>query len=325
MSAMLALDDAHHEAFERVTARHNLAVVRTSVLLDAVIAGDPQASTIARELTQTVLQDAESDVLGATWAEPPRSARELRAIQALEAAVIVAAVGRRLSLPPNALCELTTAALLHAVGLEQLPDSLQDEFELEDGAARFDFTQYPLLGAESIDACGGFSPVVVQLVAQHRERLAGDGFPMQLSESQFHRHACIIGAVREYQVRAVRNRSLRPAAALAGLYRGLRNAYGRHVVDSLIATLTVYPPGSFLALSDGSIGRVMQVRDSARLQPMVCLYKDDHEPLKAPVVDLSQSSALSVLCVLDPEKLAPDVIDFFGGGWGGIVFHAANA
>ncbi len=323
MSALSVVDAAQHQAFGQVTARHSLAVVQTSVLLDAVIAGDPQASAIARELTQAVLQDAESDVLGSTRAEPPRSSRELRATQALEAAVIAAAVGRRLSLPPNALRELITAALLHSVGLEHLPESLQDELDLEDAAARFDFTQYPLLGAESIQACGGFSPVVVQLVAQHRERLDRSGFPMQLRESQFHRHACIIGAVREYQVRAMRHRSLRPAAAVAGLYLGLRHAYGVHVVDSLIATLTVYPPGSFLALSDGSIGRVMKVKDSARLQPMVCLYKHDQEPLRAPVVDLSQSSALSVLCVLDPEKLAPAVIAFFGGGWGGIAFHAA--
>jgi len=325
MSGLFALDDEHHEAFDRATVRYSLAVVQTSVLLDAVIAGDAQAATIARELTQSVLQDAESDVLGSTRAEPPRSPRQLRATQALEAAVIAAAVGRRLSLPPTALRELTTAALLHAVGIEYLPESLQDEFELDDVAARFDFTQYPLLGAESIEACGGFSPVVVQLVAQHRERLSGDGFPLQLREAQFHRHACILGIVREYQLRAVRNRSVRPAAALAGLYRGLRHAYGGHIVDSLIATLTVYPPGSFLALSDGRIGRVMKVKDTARLQPLVCLYDDDYEPQKAPVVDLSRTSGLSVLCVLDPEKLAPGVIDFFGGGWGGIAFHAATA
>ena len=42
-------------------------------------------------------------------------------------------------------------------------------------------------------------------------RLDGKGFPNQLRESEFHRHACIIGAVREYQLRVrlrfkVRNR-----------------------------------------------------------------------------------------------------------------------
>ena len=312
-----------HAVFGRATARYSLAVIQASLVLDAVVAGDRQASFIAHELTRSVLQDADANALVSTRVDPPGSPRQLRATQALDAAVIAAAVGRRLRLPAQALRDLTMAALLHAVGIDMLPESMQDEFEQMQGSARIDFAQYPLLGAEAIEACGGFSPVVSQLVAQHRERLDGRGFPHQLRESEFHRYACIIGAVREYQLRAVRDRSVMPSAALARLYVGLRHAYGEHVVDSLIATLTVYPPGSFLALSDGSIGRVMKVSHAARLQPTVFLYKDDHEPAKAPVVDLAEKRELSVLCVLDPEKLAPDVIDFFGGGWGGIAFHAA--
>lgn len=330
ISVMYSLDDdaspqasAPHEVFGQATARYSLAVIQAGVLLDAVVAGDPQASLIARELARSVLQHAGSDALVSTRVDPPGSPRQLRAMQALDAAVIAAAVGRRLRLPDTALHELTMAALLHAVGIDMLPESMQNEFEQMQGPSRIDFVQYPLLGAEAIEACGGFSTVVSQLVAQHRERLDGRGFPHQLRDSEFHRHACIIGAVREYQLRAVRDRSVMPSAALARLYVGLRRAYGEHIIDSLIATLTVYPPGSFLALSDGSIGRVLKVSHATRLQPIVCLYKDDHPPTKAPVVDLARKRELSVLCVLDPEKLAPAVIDFFGGGWGGIAFHAA--
>jgi HD-GYP domain-containing protein (c-di-GMP phosphodiesterase class II) len=311
-----------HAEFGQTTARYNLLLVKTSLLLDAVIAGDFKASDIARELTQSVMNGAETASLVTTQVEAPGTPRQLRATQALDAAVIAAAMGRRMSLPPSMLRDLTTAALLHAVGIDLLPDSLQDELAIKQSAEFSDFMQYPQLGAECIESCGGFSPVVAQLVSQHRERLDGTGFPMRMRESQFHRHASIIGAVREYQMRAVRNQSVMPAAALARLYLGLRHAYGEHVVDSLIATLTVYPPGSFLALSDGSIGRVMKVTHSARLKPTVWIYEEDHEPTKAPVVDLAEKRELSVLCVLDPEKLAPNVVKFFGGAWGGVSFQS---
>lgn len=131
-----------------------------------------------------------------------------------------------------------------------------------------------------------------------------------------------MGAVREYQLRAARDRSVMPSAALARLYLELRGAYGARIVDSLIATLTVYPPGNFLALSDGRIGRVVQVNEAARLHPTVCLFDGGVEPGEAPIVDLAATQEVQVLCVLDPEKLATDVVDFFGGAWAGIAFPA---
>lgn len=312
-----------HRSFGQTTERYGSAVTRCRVMLDAVAARDPQAHRQALELARSISEHTGRNDLVSTRVEPPSDNRQLRATQALDAAVIAAAVGRRLELMPNALLELTLGAMLYGVGIEQLPRALQEELSLVGKDEQMDFAQYPLLGAEALERCGGFAEPVLRIVRQHRERQDGRGFPARLKPAHIHPHAGIVGAVREYQLHAVRDHALMPSAALARLYLQLRGAYGPRVVESLIATLTVYPPGTFLALTDGRIGRVMQVREDARLHPTVCLFDGALEPSKAQIVDLSESQTMQVLHVLDPEHLTSDVVDFFGGAWAGIAFPTA--
>jgi hypothetical protein len=111
-----------------------------------------------------------------------------------------------------------------------------------------------------------------------------------------------------------------PAAALAHIYRNLRAAYGSDVVDPLVAALTVYPPGSFLELTDGSIGRVIRVSESDRMRPTVCLFDDTVTPAEADIVNLASTRSIRVQRVLDPQALEPDVVEFFGGHrWSGLT------
>jgi len=197
---------------------------------------------------------------------------------------------------------------------------MQDEAAIRDPELLTDFQQYPVLGADLLERCGGFPPDVMRIVRQHRERLDGTGFPEATKGGRIHPHAPVIGAIREFQVLAERGESTMPATALAQLFRRLRSAYGPVAIDNVIATLTIYPPGSFLALTDGSIGRVMQVSERTRLRPTVCLFDDTVAPAEAQIIDLAETEALSVERVLDPQQLETEVREFFGSGWSGIAF-----
>lgn len=316
-----------HDQLARTREHYRAAVNDGGDAMSLLSAGSSDAYAAVNTLAKTLVSIAVEHQSPLTFAAiaQPIDAGALRACQSLDAAAIAAAVGRRLALRPHAMSILTMGALLHAVGIEQLPASLQDEGSLTERGALLDFQHYPLLGAEQLRRCGNFPSEVLQVVRQHRERLDGSGFPQGTSGDEIHSFARIIGAIREFQVLSHRDTSSLPAPALAHLYRHLRGAYGPAAIDNVIAALTVYPPGSYLALTDGSIGRVVQVSQQARLRPTVCLFDESVEPGEAQIVDLADTSHVTVARVLDPENLAQEVRDFFGAGWSGVALSRPSA
>jgi hypothetical protein len=255
----------------------------------------------------------------------PVGAQRRQAFMSMDAAALAAAVGRRLRLDAADLQALTTAAMVHAAGLSRLPPRLRDESRLQGRDELAEFRQYPRLGAALLREYVGFAPEVIRIVEQHRERLDGSGFPGGARGDRIHPLAPVVGAIREFQVLACREGPPMPAAALAQMYLRLRGAYGATTVEHVIAALTVYPPGSFVALSDGRLARVARVSDRARLAPLVWLH-DEASPAGAPqLLDLSEPGGATVERVLDPRTLSEDVRGRFGGDWAGLTFPAPVA
>lgn len=255
----------------------------------------------------------------------PVGAPRRQAFLSMDAAALAAAVGRRLQLDAGALQTLTTAAMVHAVGLSRLPPQLREESRVRSRDDLAEFRQYPRLGAELLREHAGFAPEVIQVVEQHRERLDGTGFPARARGEEIHPLAPVVGAIREFQVLALRDERPMPAAALAQMYLRLRDAYGTSIVEHVIAALTIYPPGTFVALSDGQVARVARVSDRARLAPLVWVYDADRAASEAAIVDLSEAGRPSVQRVLDPKALPESVRAWFGGEWAGLTFPAPVA
>ena len=311
-----------HQELTRTRELYQGTAEQCAAAFEQLARGDAGAFAALSALSETVVSvatRAQSPLTFAAIAAPGEGLRR-RSCQALDAAAIAAAVGRRLALPPPDMTTLTLAALVHAAGIEQLPAALQDESAVAAHEDRLGFQDYPLLGADQLRRCGDFPVEILQIVRQHRERLDGSGFPEGASGEAIHAYARIVGAIHEFQVLSCRAQSALPAAALAHLYRNLRGAYGPAAVDNVIAALTVYPPGSYLTLSDGSVARVMQVSEHARLRPTVCLFDDTVTPTEAQIVDLNDTQEIAVAGVLDPGKLTSDMRAFFGSGWPGLAF-----
>ena len=132
-----------------------------------------------------------------------------------------------------------------------------------------------------------------RIVHEHRERPDGSGFPQGLSGDAIHPLALMLGAVREFQVQC-RSPDMEPTAALAHLYRELRPVYGGQVIDQLISSTTVYPPGTFVQLSDGSMARVLRVNEAERMRPVVGILDEEGGEREMQIVDLLQEPHLSI-------------------------------
>jgi HD-GYP domain-containing protein (c-di-GMP phosphodiesterase class II) len=210
------------------------------------------------------------------------------------------------------------AAALHVTGMQHMPEQLVEE--LPDGASSRSpvFRQYPEAGAQQLEQCGGFPPEVVRIVREHRERPDGTGFPRGLAGDAIHPLALVLGAIREFQVQCAMEGAT-PAQALAHVYRNLRSVFGDETINHLIASMTVYPPGTYVLLSDGSIGRVLRVNEGNRLRPVVGLFGESTDLADAEILDLSIVQDLSIQRFVDVTLLPRRLVEQLRRTWTGVA------
>jgi len=288
----------HRAALEAVRESYSETVGNTAELLGMLDAADPGS---VKQLGLWVGRVVENVVngqppLALVALDVPSDPQQRIALQATDAVALCGALGRRMGLDPQQLMALITAAAVHGCGLQRLPPALMDE--LPDGRQRGTtaFQNYPALSAEVLKSCGGFPQVVQRIVHEHRERPDGGGFPRGLAGDDIHPLALVLGAVREYQVQC-RAPDVEPTAALAWLYREMRPIYGERLIDQLISSTTVYPPGTFVELTDGSAARVLRVNEADRMRPVVGVLDEEGGEREMQILDLLQETPLAIRSV----------------------------
>lgn len=296
---------AQRVSLDSATARDKVTLERARALLPALGAGDATGAVLVDDFIDylvAILNNSTTPLTLMAAAAPRRSSMRL-ALQMADAVSLVALVGKRMGLKQEQLRLLTRAAAVHSVGLARMPPQLVDEEPEGEQFQGSTFRNYPLLSASIVNQCGGFSPEVLRLVAQHRERPDGRGFPRGIAGDAISPLALILGAVREFQIRC--NNDTSPVVALAYLHRHCREIYGPEIIGHLAATMLLYPVGTYVQLSDGRVGRIVSLNEAVRTAPMVDVYEDRKSLREWTTVDLAQCPGLSIVRALDTSYLPP--------------------
>jgi len=309
----------HRAALEAVALRYSETVEHTGNLLGMLNSAD--ASSAAQlgnwvgKVVETVVQGQAPLALVAT--DPPQNDVQRVAMLTTDAVGICGVLGRKLGLEPQHLMALTMAAAVHVCGLQRLPARLIDE--KPDGPQRESpmFRQYPAIGAEILRQCGNFPKDVVRIVREHRERPDGSGFPLGLKGEQIHPLALVLGAVREFQVQC-RGADVEPATALSWLFRTLRPVYGSDIIDHLVSSTTVYPPGTYVHLSDGAMGHVLRVNEADRMRPVIGIVEEETGARERQIVDLLQEPGISIVSLVDRPQLPKKILEARRRSWFGM-------
>ncbi|MFD0738445.1 HD-GYP domain-containing protein [Lysobacter koreensis] len=212
---------------------------------------------------------------------------------ALGCSVWAATFGRHLGLEKEQLRDLAMGGLLCDIGKVRLPD------ELLARQGRLSDADWSLLhshvteSSRIVEDTPGLSAGVIEMVAHHHERHDGSGYPRGLRGTQIPIFARIIGLIDSYDAMT----STRPHApsrapheVIMELYQCRDTLFQAELVEQFIRTSGIYPTGSLVELSDGTVGVVMSVHSLKRLRPCVLLLLDaDKRPLpEFRTIDLSQ-------------------------------------
>jgi putative nucleotidyltransferase with HDIG domain len=247
----------------------------------------PRAKQVVGQMTESIIRNPDALV----WLTHLKKKHEYTALHSLRVCVLALALGRHLGYGPDTLNILGIGALLHDIGklrvpLEILdkPEALtRDEFEI--------MKQHVPNGLKILESAEGFPTHALEVVGRHHERYNGNGYAFGLSGDTIGEFGLISAIVDTYDaITSDRSYhlSLSAADALKIIYEGRQKAYHPWLTEQFIQCMGIFPIGSIVELSTGSIGVVITANRARRLRPRVALIlAPDKKPYTpANIVDL---------------------------------------
>ena len=224
-------------------------------------------------------------------------------------AVLALLLGKHLGLDPAQLRLLGTGALLHDLGHNFIPSSLRLKREPLSPPEEAAYRRHPQLGHRAAARLGVLPTEVLDIILQHHERLDGSGWPQGLKGSAIGPLVRIIALVNRYDNLCNLPRfGLSPHGAVARLYARERAGFDPQMLQTFIAHLGIYPPGSLVTLADDRLATVIAVNPSDRLHPQVMVYEPSIPSSEALILDLAEEgleiAATPRRSEVDPEVLA---------------------
>jgi HD-GYP domain-containing protein (c-di-GMP phosphodiesterase class II) len=212
------------------------------------------------------------------------------ASHALKTTIIAILIGSFVKLPTHRLIELGVAALLHEIGMIKLPPQIYLTKRALSPAERKAILTHPVLSFNILKNMD--FPLAVSLAAlEHHERENGAGYPQKLTSDKISLYAKIIAVACSYEALT----SSRPHKDAKDGYEGmidlLKNEgkqYDDTVVKALVFSLSIYPIGLYVLLSNGKKGQVVDVNPGNPRYPLVQVFGELTPDGKNKILETSQ-------------------------------------
>ncbi len=200
-----------------------------------------------------------------------------------------------------AIQELATGALLHDIGLMQVPANIlqriHDTSTTLSEQNRQAYEAHARAGAILLERRNGFSPSVEQIVAEHHAYLNGSGFPAETGgafTSDMTRIVMVTDRYDELLTGFGGASPLTPHQSLQRLYQeGQEGRYENRLISLFVKVMGIYPVYSYVSLTTGERAIVSVINSGKLHQPIVTITHDPSgQPYIVPlVIDLANQDA----------------------------------
>lgn len=257
-----------------------------------------QAITVVRENRDFVLRYA--------WAEG--EVERWLTLHEMRSTLLALLFGDFLKAPPVRLIELGNACLLHDIGMHKLPESLRRSTTAL-GDDEWKATKvHTALGYRLLKGVSAAENIALAAL-EHHERMDGSGYPRGLAGDRITEYARIIAVACSFEA-MVSPRPFRAApfdmhTALREMLQNNRKQYDERVLKALVYTLSFFPIGTHVLLSNG--GKAVVVRtDPARPRcPVVRVLADPagKRPTKTLLLQSEEKDGVSVIRALTAAEV----------------------
>lgn len=231
---------------------------------------------------------------------------------ALNCMTLAMLVGKKAGMNERGLADLALAALAHDAGESQIPQQILKNPQRKKHEEDF-FRQHVTFSTKFAEESGAFSPDALAMISDHHEAIDGSGWPRGKQGEALSVGARILAIVDRYDTLCTpdmpKGVPMMPAEALATMFRNESTRLDKALLSLMIKLLGVYPPGTAVQLSDGSLALVIAPGANS-LKPTVLLYSPELSKDDAPTIDLAGESDIKIVEAVRPSTLPLDVFQW---------------
>ncbi|MDR0444353.1 MAG: HD-GYP domain-containing protein [Treponema sp.] len=196
------------------------------------------------------------------------------ASHSVRSTILAVIIGTYLKLPNHRMIELGVAALLHEVGMLKLPSQIYLSMRPLNAQEQKAIVSHPVLGYSILKSFD--LPLAICLAAlEHHERENGTGYPRHLSSDKISLYSKIIAVACSYEALSSKRPHKEAKDGYTGMLELLKNEGKRYddtVVRALVLSLSIYPIGLYVLLSNGKKGQVVDVNPENPRYPIVQIF-----------------------------------------------------
>ncbi len=195
-------------------------------------------------------------------------------IHSMRSTMYAIVIGLQLKFPIHKLIELGVSCILHEIGMIRLPPQLYMGNKTLTPIEKNAIFTHPVL---SYNILREFSfPLNICLgVLEHHERENGAGYPRKLTKEKISIYAKIIAVACSYEALTAPRPYKEARDAYMGIVDLMRNEgkqYDEIIVRALLFSLSLYPIGLFVLLSNNKVGQVIDVNPENPKYPVVQIH-----------------------------------------------------
>lgn len=228
----------------------------------------------------------------------------------LNVTVLAMMLAKDLGFTADQAREMGVGCMVHDIGLMDIPDRVKrkspDEYTSAERSFRAMHVEYGVTMGRKI----GLSAQALAVVGQHHELADGTGYPKGLKIDDITAGARLVAVVNAYDNLCNpldTAKAMTPHEALSFMYGKRREKFDAKVLQLMIRSLGVYPPGSIVQLSNDVLAVVTSVNPRKPLRPWILVY-DPHVPKEnAIMLDLEVEADINITKSVRPALLAPKV------------------
>jgi len=229
--------------------------------------------------------------------------RDFLVTHSMRSTVLAIAIGLQIRLPLTKLVDLGVACILHEIGQIRLPPQLYLSDRPLTNTEKKIMNTHPVLSYEILKSQD--FPLSISLAAlEHHERENGNGYPRRLTGDKISMFAKIISVACSFEaITAPRQyKSAQSSyAAMVDMLKNSGNQYDETVIKALLYSLSLYPIGSYVFLSDGKIGQIVDANPSNPRNPIVQLYNQTDKN-GDPITISTNNNTVKIVRVLNAQE-----------------------
>ncbi len=223
----------------------------------------------------------------------------------MRSTVLAITIGLQLKLPIEKLIELGVACILHELGQIRLPPQLYLTDRKLTQSEKNEICTHPVISYNILKEFD-FPLSICLGVLEHHEKENGKGYPRHLSGASISPYAKIIAVACSFEAITSPRHYKEAKSSYEAMVELLKNEskqYDETVIKGLLFSLSLFPIGAYVCLSDGRIAQVTDVNPENPKNPIVQILNEkdaNGEPKTVPTND----TTLRIVRVLNKQQAA---------------------